>query len=93
MIAIEYYHKLKQLYHKEVSKSEFIYIYTTTEPTPGVGTEYIVTQVMFKTRKGKYITKTDAPHDKLLLSRDKKLPVEVIVQVKFSPLVFNLLEG
>ena len=84
MLAIEYYHKLKQLYHKEVSKSEFIYIYTH---------ECIVTQVMFKTRKGKYITKTDVPHDKLLLSRDKKLPVDVIVQVKFGPLRFDLLEG
>ena len=84
MLAIEYYHKLKQLYHKEVTKSEFIYIYTH---------DCFVNQVMFKTRKGKYITKTEVPHDKLLLSRDKKLPVDVIVQVKFSPLVFNLIEG
>ena len=39
------------------------------------------------------IDETNVPHEKLLLSRDLKLPEDVIVQVKFNPLEFNLLEG
>lgn len=48
---------------------------------------------MFKSRKGKYTTIDNVPHDKLLLSRELALPQHVIVQIKFSPLTFNLLEG
>ena len=84
MLSIEYYHKLKSMFHKQVSKSQFIYIYTT---------DSVVTHVMFKSRKNKYEDIVDVPHDKLLLSREKNLPKDVIVQVKFSPLEFNLLEG
>ena len=84
MLSIEYYRKLKQLYRTQVSKAEFIYIYTHN---------CCVTHVMFKSRKGKYEPIDDVPHDQLLLSRDKKLPNDVIVQVKFSPLEFNLYEG
>ena len=84
MLSIEYYRKLKDKYRKNVQKSEFIYIYTNNS---------IVTHVLFKTRKQKYIDETDVPHEKLLLSRDLKLPEDVIVQVKFNPLEFNLFEG
>lgn len=84
MLSIEYYRKLKELYHKQVTKAEFIYIYTH---------DCVVTQVMFKSRKGKYEQVNDCPHDKLLLSRDQKLPIDTIVQVKFSPLTFDLFEG
>ena len=84
MLAIDYYHKLKSMFHKQVSKAQFIYIYTI---------DSVVTHVMFKSRKNKYERVDDVPHDKLLLSRDLKLPKDVIVQVKFSPLEFNLLEG
>ena len=84
MLSIEYYRKLKQLYRTQVSKAEFIYIYTHN---------CCVTYVMFKSRKGKYERIDDVPHDQLLLSRDKNLPSDVIVQVKFSPLEFNLYEG
>ena len=93
MLSIEYYRKLKSMFHKQVSKAQFIYIYTTnTGQQQAVGT-HVVTHVLFKSRKNKYEDVTDVPHDKLLLSRDKKLPKDVIVQVKFSPLEFNLLEG
>ena len=84
MLSIEYYRKLKELYHKQVNKAQFIYIFTH---------DSIVTHVMFKSRKNKYEDITDVPHDKLLLSRDQKLPRDVIVQVKFSPLTFNLYEA
>ena len=86
MLAIEYYWKLKEIYRKEVSKSKFIYIYTKNN---------IVDHVLFKYRKNKYQEIKDVPHNQLLLSRDenKKLPNEVIVQVKFSPLEFQLFEG
>ena len=84
MLSIEYYHKLKDMYRKQCNKSQFIYIYTT---------DNVVTHVMFKSRKNKYDDITDVPHDKLLLSRDKQLPKDVIVQVKFSPLTFTLFEG
>lgn len=84
MLSIEYYHKLKDIYHKQVSKAQFIYIYTH---------DNMVTHVMFKNRKNKYEDITEVPHDKLLLSRDIKLPKDVVVQVKFSPLTFTLFEG
>ena len=84
MLSIEYYRKIKDIYRKNVIKSEFIYIYTNKS---------IVEHILFKTRKQKYIRVDDVPHDKLLLSRDKKLPENVIVQVKVNPLEFNLLEG
>ena len=84
MLAIEYYRKIKPMFHKQVSKAQFIYIYTT---------DSVVTHVMFKSRKNKYEDITDVPHDKLLLSRDLNLPKDVIVQVRFSPLEFKLLEG
>lgn len=84
MLSIEYYHKLKDIYHKQISKAQFIYIYTT---------DSIVTHVMFKSRKNKYEDITNVPHDKLLLSRDQKLPKDVVVQVKFSPLTFTLFES
>ena len=84
MLSIEYYHKLKDMYHKQCTKSQFIYIYTT---------DSIVTHVLFKSRKNKYEDITDVPHDKLLLSRDKQLPKDVVVQVKFSPLTFTMYEA
>ena len=84
LLSIEYYHKLKELYHKYVIKSQFIYIYTKNS---------IVQHVLFKSRKNKYFKVEDVPHNKLLLSRDKVLPENVIVQVKFNPLEFNLFEG
>ena len=84
MLACEFYHKIKPLFHKLVTKSEFIYVYTT---------DCVVTSIMFKSRKGKYTTIDNVPHDKLLLSRELALPQHVIVQIKFSPLTFNLLEG
>lgn len=83
MLSIDYYHKLKDIYHKQISKAQFIYIYTT---------DSMVTHVMFKSRKNKYEDITNVPHDKLLLSRDQKLPKDVVVQVKFSPLTFTLFE-
>ena len=83
MLSIEYYHKLKQQYRKLVSKAEFIYIYTV---------DGVVDKVVVKTRKNKYQEIDDAPRDKLLLSRDKQLPTNVMVQVKFNPLDFQLYE-
>ena len=85
MLSVDYYHKLKYLYRQEVSKSMYIYIYTS---------DAIVQQVLFRYRKkNKYCLKKDVPHDKLLLSRDKPLPKDVIVQVKFNPLEFTLMEA
>ena len=84
MLSIEYYRKLKSMFHKQVSKAQFIYIYTT---------DSVVTHVLFKSRKNKYEDVTDVPHDELLLSRELNLPKDVIVQVRFSPLEFKLLEG
>ena len=85
MLAIEYYHKLKELYPQEVHKSTFIYIYTM---------DGVVEKVGFRFRKkDKFKLVEDAPKDKLLLSRELKLPRAVIVQVSFSPLAFKLLEG
>ena len=81
MLAIQYYWKLKDLYRKLVSKAEFIYIYTI---------DNVVDKVMVKTRKNKYQEIEDAPHETLLLSRDKRLPSNVMVQVKFNPLEFKL---
>ena len=84
MLAIDYYHKLKSLYHKLTVKSQFIYIYTT---------DAVVTHVLFKSRKQKDVDVVDVPPDQLLLSRELNLPKDVIVQVRFCPLEFKLLEG
>ena len=84
MFAVDYYRKLKQLYRKEVAKSRYIYLYTSGGK---------VERVMFTLRNGKMITKDEVPHDVLTLSREKKLPMSVIVQVKFQPLSFTLFEG
>ena len=92
MLSIEYYRKLKDIYHKQCTKAQFIYIYTH-DSIGCACNERCVTHVMFKSRKNKYEDITDVPHDKLLLSRDQKLPKDVIVQVKFSPLTFTLFEA
>lgn len=85
MLAVDYYHKLKELYAQDVHKSLFIYIYTM---------DGVVEKVGFRFRKkNKFKIVEDMPKDKLLLSRDLKLPKAVIVQVSFSPLEFKLLEG
>ena len=85
MLSIDYYHKLKELYRNEVSKSRYIYIYTK---------DGIVEKVMFSYRQNnKYKFISEIPHEKLLLSRDKQLPKNVMVQVRFSPLSFELFEG
>jgi len=85
MLAVEYYRKLKELYKDEVHKSQYIYIYTM---------DGVVEKVGFRGRKkNKFKLLEDVPKDKLLLSRDLKLPRAVIVQVSFSPLAFKLLEG
>ena len=85
MLSIEYYHKIKELYRQDVSKSMFIYFYTV---------DGVVEKVGFRFRKkNKFKLYEDVPHEKLLLSRDLELPSAVIVQVSFNPLTFNLLEG
>ena len=85
MLSIEYYHKIKSLYRNDVSKSTFIYFYTV---------DGVVQQVGFRFRKkNRFKLINNVPHDELLLSRDLKLPKAVIVQVKFNPLTFDLLEG
>ena len=85
MLSIEYYHKIKELFPQDVHKSTFIYFYTL---------DSVVQQVGFRFRKKNRFKLIDQiPHDKLLLSRDKVLPRAVIVQAKFNPLAFNLLEG
>lgn len=83
MLAIDYYHKIKDLYHKDVIKSKFIYLYTI---------DSVVDKVGFTYRKHGYKLVNEVPHDKLLLSRDKKLPREVLVQIKFNPLEILLIE-
>ena len=84
MLSCDYYQLLCYHFPKEVHKSQFIYIYTT---------DGVVKHVLFRFRKkNKYSLKHDVPHEKLLLSRDKQLPKDVIVQVCFAPLKFNLLE-
>lgn len=76
---------LKEKYRTEVSKSQFIYIFTT---------DCVVDMVMFRYRKkNKNIIRRDVPHEKLILSYDKKLPSKVFVQVKFDPLTFTLFES
>ena len=72
MLSIEYYHKLKSLYRKEVSKASFIYIYTLNR---------IPEKILFKYRDNKYREVFDFPKDELLLSRDKVLPNNVLVQI------------
>ena len=85
MLAIDYYHKIKELFPQDVSKSMFIYFYTV---------DSVVEKLGFRFRKkNKFKLIEDMPRDKLLLSRDKVLPKNVIVQVGFGPLVFNLMEG
>ena len=85
ILSVDYYHKLKELYPQDVHKSTFIYIYTE---------DSVVNKVGFRFRKkNKFKLVEDVPKDKLLLSRDLKLPKNVIVQVSFSPLAFKLLEG
>ena len=85
ILAVDYYRKLKELYSQDVHKSQFIYIYTM---------DGVVEKVGFRFRKkNKFKLSEDAPKDKLLLSRDLKLPRAVIVQVSFSPLEFKLLDG
>ena len=85
LLSIEYYHKLKDLYPQDVSKSRYIYIYTVDSVVKQVGFGY--------RKKNRFKLIDDVPHDKLLLSRDKVLPKAVIVQVCFAPLAFTLLEG
>jgi len=54
----------------------------------------VVEKVGFRFRKkNKFKLLDEVPHDKLLLSRELKLPQAVIVQISFSPLAFKLLEG
>ena len=85
MLAVDYYHKLKELYRQDVSKSQFIYIYTM---------DGVVQKVGFRFRKkNKFKLIDDVPKEKLLLSRELKLPKAVIVQVGFNPLTLHLLEG
>lgn len=85
MLSVDYYHKLKELYPQDVHKSQFIYIYTM---------DGVVQKVGFRFRKkNKFKLIDDVPKDKLLLSRELKLPKAVIVQVSFNPLSFHLLEG
>ena len=85
MLSIEYYHKLKELFPQDVHKSQFIYIYTNEEVVEKVGFRF--------RKKNKFKLIDDVPHDKLLLSRELKLPKNVIVQISFNPLTFKLLEG
>ena len=85
MLSIEYYHKLKELYPQDVHKSQFNYIYTMDGVVERVGFRY--------RKKNKFKLIEDMPRDKLLLSRELKLPQAVIVQISFSPLAFKLLEG
>ena len=85
ILAIDYYHKLKELYKDDVHKSTYIYIYTEDSVVNKVGFRY--------RKKNKFKLFEDPPKAKLLLSRDLKLPKSVIVQVSFSPLAFKLLEG
>ena len=85
ILSVDYYHKLKELYPQDVHKSTFIYIYTM---------DGVVEKVGFRFRKkNKFKLIDEVPHDKLLLSRELKLPKNVIVQISFHPLQFKLLEG
>ena len=85
MLSIDYYRKLKELYNDNVHKSQFIYIYTVNSVVKRVGFRF--------RKKNKFVMIDDVPHEKLLLSRELKLPRDVIVQVSFAPLEFKLLEG
>ena len=85
MLSIDYYHKIKEIYRQDVHKSMFIYFYTV---------DSVVEKVGFRFRKkNKFKLMDNVPHEKLLLSRDLKLPKVVMVQVSFNPLTFNLMEG
>ena len=86
MLAIEYYRMLKEKYKNEVHKSKYIYIYTN---------DGVVENVLFRFRKGNgkkgYLFIDDMPKEKLMLANDgKKLPKNVMVQVRFAPLEFVL---
>ena len=88
MLAIEYYRMLKEKYKNEVHKSKYIYIYTN---------DGVVENVLFRFRKGKgkkgYVFIDDMPKEKLMLANDgKKLPKNVMVQVRFAPLEFVLFD-
>ncbi len=85
MLSIEYYRKLKRLFPYECHKSQYIYIFTVDKVVQQVGFRY--------RKKNGFKLIREVPNDELLLSRDKVLPSNVIVQVCFSPLTFNLLEG
>ena len=88
MLATEYYRMLKEKYKNEVHKSKYIYIYTN---------DGVVENVLFRFRKGKgkrgYVFIDDMPKEKLMLANDgKKLPKNVMVQVRFAPLEFILFD-
>ena len=88
MLAIEYYRMLKDKYPDNVHKSKYIYIYTN---------DGVVENVLFRFRKGKgkrgYVFIDDMPKEKLMLANDgKKLPKNVMVQVRFAPLEFILFD-
>ena len=88
MLAIEYYRILKNKYPDNVHKSKYIYIYTN---------DGVVENVLFRFRKGKgkrgYVFIDDMPKEKLMLANDgKKLPKNVMVQVRFAPLEFILFD-
>ena len=88
MLAIEYYRMLKNKYPDNVHKSKYIYIYTN---------DGVVENVLFRFRKGKgkrgYVFIDDMPKEKLMLANDgKKLPKNVMVQVRFAPLEFILFD-
>ena len=88
MLAIEYYRMLKNKYPDNVHKSKYIYIYTN---------DGVVENVLFRFRKGKgkrsYVFIDDMPKEKLMLANDgKKLPKNVMVQVRFAPLEFVLFD-
>ena len=85
MLSIDYYHRLKELFPQEVHKSKFIYLYTYDNEVQQVGFSF--------RKRNKFKIIREVPHEKLLLSRDKKLPQNVIVQVKKAPLTFELLQG
>ena len=85
ILSIDYYHKLKEMYPQDVHKSMFIYIYTIDGVVNKLGFRY--------RKKNKFKLIDEVPHDKLLLSREKVLPKNVIVQISFNPLTFKLLEG
>ena len=85
MLAVDYYRTLKNKYKNDVHKSKYIYIYTN---------DGVVENVLFRFRKRKgYLFIDDIPKEKLMLANDgKKLPKNVMVQVRFAPLEFVLFD-